>query len=268
MNARWARWRRSYTRAVSAQKRPRAVSLEILSTPAPLATAEEVVLDGLRAAVATRGKAVVVLAGGGTPLPLYRALARRQDVPWQDVVLTFGDERFVPYQHQESNYGTIQREFIAALPTPPAGVLPWPIRDDPHVSAAAYAALLEERLGGPASFDLVLLGIGADGHTASLFPGTRAALDERVALAVAVPGLGWRLSLGPRALSAGRTVMFLATGPEKADALRLNFPAATARLTPEGDGDAAARVKLPDPDRAPASAIGARERLLLVTDSL
>lgn len=237
-----------------------AVPLEILSTPAPLAAAEEVVLEAVGAAVEARDRAVLVLAGGGTPLPLYRALAARSDVPWERVVLAFGDERFVPHEHELSNYGAIRREVLDGLATSPAAVLPWPILNDPASSAAAYAALLEERLGGPEAFDLVLLGIGADGHTASLFPGTRAALDERVALASQVPGHGWRLSLGPRALSAGRTVMFLATGPEKAEALRLNFPAA---LT--GTHDVA---PVPDPDLAPASAIGARERLLLVTDSL
>lgn len=224
-------------------------------TPDPIQAAAALVEEAIASAVAARGQALVCLSGGQTPLPLYAALAAGSELPWERVTFAFSDERFVEHTHQDSNYGSIESTFIRRLPAPPAAVLAWPILADAESSAAAYARIIDQhRRNGPL-FDLTLLGIGADGHTASLFPGTGAALDERTALASEVPGLGWRLSLSAKTLSSSRTVLFLVTGAGKADALRLDFPGAFGGSRS-------------GPDTAPASAIGAEERLVLVTDSL
>lgn len=229
--------------------------LEVVYTPDPVQAATALVEEAIAEAVAARGRALVCLSGGQTPLPLYAALAAGSELPWERVTFAFSDERYVEHTHKDNNYGSIASAFLARLPTPPAEVLAWPILASPESSAAAYAQTIDQRRRNGPLFDLTLLGIGADGHTASLFPGTGAALDERTALASEVPGLGWRLSLSAKTLSSSRTVLFLVTGAGKADALRLNFPGAFG-------GDRSG------PDAAPASAVGAEERLVLVTDSL
>lgn len=219
-----------------------------------------VVVDSVRAAVAARGRAVLALSGGSTPLPLYRALAD-QDLPWERVWVAFGDERFVPLEHPDSNAGAALAAFLDRVPVPEEQVLTWPILEgDPHASAEAYRGKLEGALHGFPTFDLNLLGLGDDGHTASLFPGTGAVLQPGPTLALRAPDYawpgGWRLSLSAPALSDSRTVLFLVSGASKARALREAFASDTASEPPTSA----------ELDACPARAITARERLLLVTD--
>lgn len=238
-----------------------AAHLEVIHTPEPEAVAQQVIESVIAASVAKRGRAALCLAGGSTPLPLYHALASNRRLPWEQVVFALGDERFVAPDHPDSNFGSIKAALLDQVAAREA-VLAWPILESPHESAAAYGRVLRQRLGSePVMFDLTLLGIGGDGHTASLFPGTGAAASRRTALACDVPEHGWRLSLGVAALSASRVVMFLVTGAAKADALRLTFPATFGTSSDAAYGAPAA-------DHAPASAITAVDRLLLVTDSL
>lgn len=211
-------------------------------------------------AVAERGRAVVALCGGSTPLPLFRALAQA-DLPWDRLWVAFGDERFVPLDHQDSNAGAAMRAFLGQVPVPEQQVLTWPILEQPHASAEAYRGLLESALGDFPTFDLNLLGLGSDGHTASLFPGTGAVLLPGPTLAVRAPqGVtpgGWRLSLSASALSDSREVLFLVSGAGKTEALRRTFGDDQADDAPLGDAQL---------DAQPARAITAHERLLLVTD--
>lgn len=210
-------------------------------------------------AVAERGRAVLALCGGSSPVPLFRLLAGT-DLPWRSVWVTFGDERFVPVEHAHSNAGAAIREFLGAVPVPPEQVLTWPILADPAESAHAYRERLEEAFGGFPTFDLNLLGLGDDGHTASLFPGTGAVLLEGPTLAVRAPAHaspgGWRLSMSASALSDSRQVLFLVLGANKAPALRATFGAG-ARSAPRSASEL---------DAHPARAITARERLTLITD--
>ncbi len=240
-------------------------ALEVVYTPDPIAAAAGVFERTVREAIAARGSATVCVSGGKTPLPLYARLASEADLPWDRVTFAFSDERFVAHTHPDSNYGSLRAAFFDRLPTAPAQVLAWPILDTLERSAAAYAQALTALATNGPLFDLALLGIGADGHTASLFPGTGAAPETGTTVASEVPGIGPRLSLSTTTLSASRVVAFLVTGAGKADALRLNFPAAFGGT----NGDTAAGTRRrPDPDTAPASAVSAAERLLLVTDSL
>lgn len=220
------------------------------------AAALPVVEGAIRRAVADRGRAIVALPGGSTPIPLFEALAEAE-LPWDRLWVTFGDERFVPLDHPDSNAGAAIEAFLGRVPIPDDQLLTWPILDDPHDSAAAYRGRLEGAFGSFPTFDLNLLGLGDDGHTASLFPNTGAALLPGPTLAVrapdyAAPG-GWRLSMSAPALSDSRTVVFLVSGEGKREALRRTF----------GDEAEAAH----DHDALPARAITARERLLLITDT-
>lgn len=188
-------------------------------------------------AVARRGRFTLALSGGSTPRRLYELLAERVGVPWESTHLFWGDERCVPPDHPLSNYAMARAALIARVPIPAAQVHRIHAEaDPPEAGAAAYAALLRHqnaRAGtdGPLAFDLVLLGMGADGHTASLFPGD-AALDERERWAVAVTAPPFydprrRITLTLPVLNAARAAFFLIAGADKRPVVRavLDVPA-------------------------------------------
>jgi 6-phosphogluconolactonase len=181
-------------------------------------------------AIADRGVARVALSGGSTPKRVYPLLlepVRRDALDWSAVEFFWGDERAVPPDHPESNFGVAYGMLISQLP----GVRPDRVHrmqaeaPDPDGAAIAYETELRLAFGArgdaPPAFDFVWLGMGPDGHTASLFPGT-AALDETVRWAVAnwVPEKdAWRMTLTLPVLNAARETLFVVTGADKADAL-------------------------------------------------
>ncbi len=196
-------------------------------------------------ALAADGRFRVALSGGRTPRDLYATLtspafARRLD--WSRVEFYFGDERCVPPDHPDSNFGLAETALFR-----PLGIAPSQIfrmrgeAEPPEAGAAEYEALLRQRFGGAGAwprFDLVLLGLGEDGHTASLFPGTPAA-DERarwVAVGRAPAGTLHRLTLTLPVLNQARTVLFLASGVAKAPVVRaiLEGPERGAARYPAG----------------------------------
>ena len=166
---------------------------------------------------------VVVLAGGSTPRLLYQRLTEapfRERAPWARTLFVFGDERCVPPDHESSNYRMARETLFEPLAIPEQRVLRMKGEDKPQDAARRYEVRLADLfLVRPRrSFDLVLLGLGTDGHTASLFPGTAALGEtERWVAANHVPRLdAWRLTLTLPALNSAGRVMFLATGAEKA----------------------------------------------------
>jgi 6-phosphogluconolactonase len=135
------------------------------------------------AAFEARGEFRLALSGGNTPKPVFEELAQRP-LDWSRVIITFGDERCVPPDDERSNYLMACRTLLDAVPIPPENVLRMKGEIDPATAAAEYEAALRERSPeGVFRHDLILLGMGPDGHTASLFPGTPA-LEERSRLVV------------------------------------------------------------------------------------
>jgi 6-phosphogluconolactonase len=135
------------------------------------------------AAFEARGEFRLALSGGNTPKPVFEELAQRP-LDWSRVIITFGDERCVPPDDERSNYLMACRTLLDAVPIPPENVLRMKGEIDPATAAAEYDAALQERSPeGTFRHDLILLGMGPDGHTASLFPGTPA-LEERSRLVV------------------------------------------------------------------------------------
>lgn len=188
--------------------------------------AAERVAAAARNAVERHGRFTWVLAGGSTPRGLYRLLARepyRSTLPWAETHVLFGDERCVPPQHEDSNYRLARETLLDHLPIPSEQVLRMEGELPPPQAAERYEARLRAHFLGTEAppFDLVLLGLGADGHTLSLFPGTPGLTEtRRWVLAQEVPSRGWRLTLTPAALPAARAAIWLVTGGDKAGALR------------------------------------------------
>ena len=156
----------------------------------------------------------IALAGGSTPRPLYEALAR-QPYPWEEVEAFFGDERCVPADHADSNLAMAREALLSRVP---AKVHSMPGED---CDAAGYERTLRDRFGDEApALDLVILGLGEDGHTASLFPGDPA-LDARDRWVARVERPDHpRLTLTLPVLSAARAAVFLVSGESKREALR------------------------------------------------
>ena len=182
------------------------------------------------AAIDDRGIARVALSGGGTPKQVYPLVlrpARRDAVDWGRVEFFWGDERAVPPDHPESNFGVAYGMLLSQLPGVRADRIHRMPAEAEDLDAAALSHESELRLafgvraGEVPEFDLVWLGMGPDGHTASLFPGSQA-LDEHARWVVPnwAPGPeAWRMTLTFPVLNAGRDVIFAVTGADKADAL-------------------------------------------------
>jgi 6-phosphogluconolactonase len=177
-------------------------------------------------ALAAPGTFRVSLSGGSTPKALYELLASDAFVgrfPWQRVHWYWGDERFVPYDHPDSNYRMTREAMLAKAPVPPENINPVPTDGEPDAAAARYERTLQTAYGAtvldPARplFDITLLGLGSDGHTASLLPG-EAVLEERRRWVAAVshgrPEV--RITMTYPVIESSRQVAFLVVGREKA----------------------------------------------------
>jgi 6-phosphogluconolactonase len=188
--------------------------LIVAAQPAELAraAAEWLGLEVTRA-ITERGSCSLALAGGRTPEPVYRELAAESSIDWKRVEVFFGDERAVPPDHPESNYRMVRLALLSRVPLSPSQVHRMEAeRPDREAAAREYERLLPPRL------DVLLLGMGPDGHTASLFPGS-ATLDERHRLVLPVTGAKApveRLTITPPVIEASRKVAVIAAGEDKA----------------------------------------------------
>jgi 6-phosphogluconolactonase len=244
------------------------IDLRVFADGAALAhAAAEEFTHRAEEAIRARGRFSVALSGGSTPRRLFALLADpaepfRDRIDWRGVHLFWGDERHVPPDHPESNFRMAREALLDRIEIPAENVHR-PRGEEPD--AARAAALYEDELRaffhGAPRFDLVLLGLGADAHTASLFPGTGAVRErERWVVAPWVEKLEtFRLTLTPAVLDRAAAVIFLVQGDEKADALRAvlagerdpeRFPAQVVELR---DGEILWLV-----DRAAASGLDTR----------
>jgi 6-phosphogluconolactonase len=219
-------------------------ALVVLDDPEAVAqAAAERFVAVARAARAARGRAAVALSGGSTPRRLHDLLAAppfASRVDWTALEVFWGDERCVPPTHPDSNFRMARETLLDRVPVRSDGIHRIAAEgDDPDAAAASYERELARVLGGtpggvPPALDLILLGMGADGHTASLFPDTPALHERRrwaVATRLAGPG-GGRITLTYPVLARAAHVMFLVTGRDKAGTLHqvLDGPPAAERL--------------------------------------
>jgi 6-phosphogluconolactonase len=202
--------------------------MEVL--PDPVALARHVAEWMIAQVQAARDDVRICLSGGSTPKTLYSLLATPEfnaRFPWAKASWYWGDERFVPYDHPESNYRMAREAMLAKVPAPAERIHPIPTDGSPDIAAGRYERLLRQANGGSRLdperplFDIMLLGLGGDGHTASLLPGD-AALEERERWVVAVahgrPEV--RITLTVPVIESSRKVAFLVAGSEKAEILR------------------------------------------------
>lgn len=192
--------------------------------------AAELFVQGAQQAVKKRRRLTVALCGGRTPSRLYAMLgepALRQQVPWDQVAIFWGDERCVPPDHSDSNYRMAHELLLSKVPIPPSNIYRMPgERQDPNVGAEEYAQTLrnvfQRSAGDWPQFDLVLLGLGEDGHTASLFRHTDVLHEcTRLVAAPFVKALNaYRLTLTIPVFNAARHVVFLVSGQSKATILK------------------------------------------------
>jgi 6-phosphogluconolactonase len=221
--------------------------IEIL--PEPLALARRVAEWMTDAALAANGPLRVSLSGGSTPKTLYGLLASdefRGRFPWPHVSWYWGDERFVPHDHPESNYRMVRQAMLSRAPVPPENIHPVPVDGQPVEAAERYERVLQEAYGAAILdsrrplFDLTLLGLGADGHTASLLPADPV-LEEckRWVAAVSHGRPEIRITTTYPTIESSRRVAFLVAGREKTAILRAirtgtsQVPA--ARVRPVGE---------------------------------
>jgi 6-phosphogluconolactonase len=222
-------------------------SIEVL--PDSAALARHVAEWMTAAALAATGPFRVSLSGGSTPKALYGLLASdefRGRFPWQRVSWYWGDERFVPHDDPESNYRMTREAMLAKAPVPPENIHPVPADGTPDDAAQRYERTLQEAYGATALdparplFDVTLLGLGPDGHTASLLPGDPVLEERKRWVAVVAHGRPEvRITMTYPAIESSRRVAFLVAGRDKASILRAiragDSQVPAARVRPRGE---------------------------------
>ncbi|PSB27826.1 6-phosphogluconolactonase [Stenomitos frigidus] len=196
-----------------------------------------IVVDKIQAAIAARGRCTIALAGGSTPKPLYEQLAT-QNLAWEKLHIFWGDERYVPSDHPDSNEGMARHAWLDQVAFPLTNVHPMTTANaEPAVSASQHEMELQQffqlQPGAYPRFDLILLGIGDDGHTASLFPHTDALQVRDRLITVGNKDGQPRITFTVPLINHARTVLFMVAGASKRPALAQIFaPVADAAIYP------------------------------------
>ncbi|MBD3881238.1 6-phosphogluconolactonase [Phormidium tenue FACHB-886] len=202
--------------------------IEVLPTKTALIDRTlEIVLEKLHSAIAERNQFTIALSGGSTPKPLYEAIAA-QDLPWDKIHVFWGDERYVPPTHPDSNEGMARQAWLSKVPIPDANIHPMPTDEaDPAVAATKHdqqlQAFFNVKSGEFPSLDVVLLGMGDDAHTASLFPHTPALQVHDRLITVGNKDGQPRITFTVPLINEARCVLFMVAGASKQSALAQVF---------------------------------------------
>jgi 6-phosphogluconolactonase len=210
------------------------------------AGAADIIVQTISNALAKKDRVSIALSGGSTPKALYELLASekyRGRVDWEKVLIFFGDERCVPPGNDESNYKMVNEALFSRVPIPTGNIFRLKGEVDPVKAAAEYEGLIIDEIGNKPVFDIVLLGLGPDGHTASLFPGS-SALEENAKLVTAnyvEKFHSYRLTFTFPVINAAQNVIFLVAGEDKAETVKAVFdetahPALPSQLIQPANG--------------------------------
>lgn len=210
--------------------------VEVLPDKAALiARSLEVVLSQIQEAIQERDQCTIALAGGGTPKPLYEAIAT-QNLPWDKIHVFWGDERYVSPEHPDSNQGMARKAWLDQVALPAANIHPMPTDGTtPAADAQKHEAQLHEffgtKIGDFPSFDIILLGIGDDAHTASLFPQTEALQVQDHLVTMGNKDGQPRITFTAPLINRAHCVIFLVSGANKQPALAQIFAPEADSLT-------------------------------------
>lgn len=187
----------------------------------------DLVIEKMTTAIEKRGLCTIALSGGGTPKPLYEALAT-QSLPWDKVHIFWGDERYVPPDHPDSNQRMARQAWLNKVDIPEANIHPMPTgANNPLADAQQHESELQTFFQVPPEdcpiFDIILLGIGDDGHTASLFPHTEALQVRDRLVTVGNKDGQPRITFSATLINHARDVIFLVAGASKETALKAIF---------------------------------------------
>ncbi len=237
--------------------------VEVLADKASLIERSQVlVVDKIKSAIASRGQCAIALAGGSTPKPLYEALAK-ENLPWDKIHIFWGDERYVAPDHPDSNQLMARQAWLDKIEISETNIHPIPTdSNNPEIDAERYEAVIRTVFASSPeefpTFDVILLGMGDDGHTASLFPHTSVLNETAKAIAVGNKDGQPRITFTVPLLNQARCVLFLVAGVNKQTALEQVFAAQGDAMTypsrlikPQGelwwllDRDAGAKIDTP-----------------------
>ncbi len=170
--------------------------------------------------IAQHGKFIVALSGGNTPKRMYQLLAKAEfsaNIDWKKIFIFFSDERYVPHSDKESNFKMASAALLDHIPIPRKNIFAIPVSSTPEKDAARYELDVKKATGAPDPvFDLVILGLGDDGHTASLFPGNKIlGENKRLVKEVYHHGKGNRISFTLPLINRAKQILFLVSGPGK-----------------------------------------------------
>lgn len=187
----------------------------------------ELMVEKIQQSIRERGICTIALSGGGTPRPLYEAIAER-DLPWEKIHIFWGDERYVPSDHPDSNEKMARDAWLNRVPIPPENIHPTPTDSgDPQKDAQRYEQHLQQFFQLPPQtmpvLDIMLQGMGDDGHTASLFPHTEALQVGDRAIAAGNKDGSPRITFTIAAIDNARYVIFLVAGSDKQQAIKQVF---------------------------------------------
>jgi 6-phosphogluconolactonase len=222
-------------------------NIEVLADKASLIKrSQEIILSRLQTAIESRDQFTIALSGGSTPKPLYEALAT-QSLPWEKIHIFWGDERYVPATHSDSNQLMARQAWLDKIPIPAGNIHPMnSTAGDPIQDAQLHEAELQQffqtQPGEIPVFDLILLGMGDDGHTASLFPHTEALTVRDRLVTVGNKDGQPRLTFTVPLINHARCVVFVVAGASKRPALKeifaieadeMNYP--SRLIQPQGE---------------------------------
>jgi 6-phosphogluconolactonase len=229
-----------------------AMNIEVLADSGSVAQrAASIIADAAREAVSARGSFTIAVSGGHTPWLMLRRLADAE-IPWQAVHFIQVDERVAPAGHTDRNLTHLRESLLPHAPIPPGQIYAMPVEStDLEAAAAQYAGILRRIAGSPPVIDLVHLGLGPDGHTASLVPGDPVLDVENVDVALSGPYQGRRrMTLTYPILDRARRVLWVVTGSEKVE--MVNRLLAGDRSIPAGRVRSDRAMLLADCEAAPA----------------
>lgn len=213
--------------------------VEVLPTlDALIERAEVWLVDVIQTYLAKQNRCTLAVSGGSTPKSLYERLAH-QSLPWDNIHIFWGDERYVSPDHPDSNEGMVRHAWLDHIPIPAENIHPMStMAGNPAVDASRYAQELQTFFqlapGEWPAIDIVLLGMGDDGHTASLFPGTDVLQERNRTVGVGYRGADPRITLTLPTLNAAKTVLFLVAGANKQSALQNIFAEHPSIIHPAG----------------------------------